>query len=58
MGLMCLKELRIWNWNCIICNYYYILGVNFRFQLKVCNCCHDIMQKAANFNDVVIVSAK
>ena len=53
-----MKELRIRNWNCIICNYYYILGVNFRFQLKVCNGCHDIMQKAANFNDVVIVSAK
>ena len=30
---------------CIICNYYYLLKVNFRFQLKACDGCHDLMQK-------------
>ena len=35
------------------------------FQIKVlnnepylCNCCHDLMQKAINFNDVAMVSVK
>ena len=31
---------------------------NFRFDLKVCNGCHDLMQKAKSFNDVAIVSVK
>ena len=30
---------------CIICNYYYLLKVNFRFQPKACDGCHDLMQK-------------
>ena len=42
----------------IICNYYHFLRVNFRFQVNVCNGCHDMMQKALNFNDVAIVSVK
>ena len=25
---------------CIICNFYYFLKINFRFQLKVWNICH------------------
>ena len=25
----------------ITCNYHYFLKVNFRFQSKVCDCCHD-----------------
>ena len=30
---------------CIICSYYYFFEVNFRFQPKACNGCHDLMQK-------------
>ena len=30
---------------CINCNYYYFLKVNFRFQPKACDGCHDLMQK-------------
>ena len=33
----------------IICYYCYILGMNFRYDQKVCNGCHDIMQKTVNF---------
>ena len=28
-----------------------ILEMNFRFQSKVCNGCHDLMQKSMSFND-------
>ena len=29
--------------DCIICHYWYFLDINFRFQLKVCYSCHDVM---------------
>ena len=44
--------------NCIICYFYYFLKVNFTFQSKVSDGCHDLMQKALSFNDVEIFSAK
>ena len=43
---------------CIICTYYYFFTVNFRFQLKVCNECHDLIGKATSFTDTAIVSVK
>ena len=43
---------------CYICQYWYVLEINYKFQPKVCNGCHNIMQKALNFNDVVIVFVK
>ena len=36
---------------CIICHYRSILEINFRFQSKVGNGCHDLMQKAMSFNE-------
>ena len=36
-----------------ICNYYYFLETSFRFQTKACNDCHDLMQKAMSFDDVM-----
>ena len=42
----------------VICNYYYFLKVNSRFQSQVCNYCHDLMQKAMIFNDIAFVSVK
>ena len=42
----------------IICYYWYIPGINFRFHPKVCDCFHDLIQKATSFNDGVIVSVK
>ena len=43
---------------CIICNSCYLLKINSRFQSKVSDGCHDLMQKAMSFNDVTIVSIK
>ena len=43
---------------CIICNYYHFLITNFRFQPKVCDGYHDLMQRTMSFNDVEIVSVK
>ena len=35
-----------------------ILNKSFKSEPYLCNECHGIMQKAMNFNDVAIVSAK
>ena len=36
---------------------YFNIGI-FKYEPYLCNSCHDLMQKAINFNDVVIVSIK
>ena len=43
---------------CNICPYWYFLDKNFNYEPYLCNGCHDLMQKAKNFNDVAIVSIK
>ena len=43
---------------CDICHYRYFLDKGFKFESYLCNGCHDLMQKALNFNDVAIVSLK
>ena len=43
---------------CDICHYWYFLDKNFKYQPYLSNGCHDLMQKAMNFNDVAIVSLK
>ena len=43
---------------CDICHYWYFLVKGFKYELYLCNGCHDLMQKAVNFNDVAIVSDK
>ena len=43
---------------CIICHYWFFLEVNFKFQPKVCDVCHNLKQKVTSFNDVAIVSVK
>ena len=43
---------------CHICHYWYFLDKNFSYEPYLCNGCHDLMQKAINFNDVAIVSIK
>ena len=40
---------------CNIFHYWYFLDKNFHYELHLCNVCHDLMQKARNFNDVAIV---
>ena len=38
-----------------ICHYWYFKDIGFRNEPYLCNCCHDLMQKAMSFNDVAIV---
>ena len=42
---------------CDICQYWYFLDKNVNYEPYLSNGCHDLMQKAMNFN-VVIVSIK
>ena len=42
---------------CDICHYLYSLDKSFKYEPYFCNGCHDLMQKAMNFN-VAIVSIK
>ena len=43
---------------CDVCHYLYFLDNSFNYEPYLCNGCHDLMQKAINFNDVAIVSIK
>ena len=43
---------------CNICHYWYFLDKNFDYEPYLCNGCHDLMQRAINFNDVTVVSIK
>ena len=43
---------------CDVCHYWYFLDKNFNYKPYLCNGCHDLMQKAINFNDVAILFIK
>ena len=43
---------------CDISLYWTFLDKNFNYETYICNGCHNLMQKAINFNDVAIVSIK
>ena len=43
---------------CDIFHYLYFLDKNFNIEKYLCNGCHDLMQKATNFNDVATASIK
>ena len=43
---------------CDIYRYWYILDKNFNYEPYLCNGCHDLVQKAMNFNDAAIISIK
>ena len=45
------KEYDIWN-------YWYFKEIGFKYELYLCNGCHDLMQKAMSFNDAAIVYVK
>ena len=38
--------------------FLFFLDKNFKYEPYLCNGCHDLMQKAMNFNDVPIVSIR
>ena len=41
-----------------ICCYWYFLKINFRFQPKIFDDCHDLTHKAVGFNDITTFSRK
>ena len=43
---------------CNICRYWCFLDENFNYEPYLRNGCHDLMEKAMNFNDIAIVSIK
>ena len=43
---------------CDICHYWYFKDIGFKYESYLCNDCHDVMQKAINFNYVAIVLLK
>ena len=38
-----------------ICHYWYFKDISMKYQPYLCNGCHDLMQKAMNFNNIAIV---
>ena len=40
---------------CDICHYWYFKNIGFKYKPYLCNSCHDLMQKATSFNDVVVI---
>ena len=41
-----------------ICHYWYFKDVGFKYEPYLCNGCHDVMQKAMDFNNIAIVYIK
>ena len=39
---------------CDICHYWYFLDKIFTYESYLCNGCHDLMQKAMNFNVAIV----
>ena len=43
---------------CDICHYRYFKDFGFKYELYLCNGCHDLMQKAMSFNNIAIEYVK
>ena len=43
---------------CELCHYWYFKNVGFKYESYFCNGCHDLMQKAISFNNIVVVYVK
>ena len=55
--LMYLKELMLMR-QMYQKNVIFVIHKGFKYEPYLCNGCHDLMQKAMNFNDVAIVLLK
>ena len=49
---------QIFSKECDICHYCYFKDISFKYQSYLCNGCHDLMQKAMDFNNIAIVHIK
>ena len=43
---------------CDICHCWYFKDIGFKYEPYICNGCHDLMQKAMCFNNIVIAYVK
>ena len=43
---------------CITYHYHYFHKINFQFQAKVCNSCHDMTRDSRSFKNVGILTVK
>ena len=43
---------------CMLCHYWYFKNVRFKFELQVCNKCHDVLVTAYELKNIVILSVK
>ena len=43
---------------CDICHYCYFKDTGFKYEPYLCNGCHDLMQEAMSFNEIVNVFGK
>ena len=43
---------------CEFCHYWFFKDVGFRYELNVCNKCHDLLTMAYGLENIVIFSAK
>ena len=39
---------------CDICHYWYFKNIGFEYEPYLCNGCHDLMQKAMDFNNMLL----
>ena len=51
------NKTNLWK-KCDICHCWYFKDIGFMYQPYLCNDCHDLMQKAMNFNNVAVVYIK
>ena len=43
---------------CMLCNYLYFKDVGFKFELHVCNKCHDVLMTAYELKNIAIFNVK
>ena len=43
---------------CMLCHYWYFKDVRFKFELHVCNKCHDVLVTAYHLKNIAILNAK
>ena len=41
-----------------ICHFWYFKDIGFKYELYLCNGCHDLIEKAMSFNNIAIVYVK
>ena len=43
---------------CHICHYWHFKDIGFKYKKYLCNRCHDLMQKAMSFNNLLLFMLK